>query len=139
VWEAQELQHAIMGYLPGYAPRVVCDVPYVGKRWVHQLAEYDRVKGISYWKNYLTSVDSEDITTGPRRTPTPYPYYDAIATARHRAAVMDRPAALRPSLVRGTTSVPHQTARVDLREHQRILRWSAPVRSQHNPSCDGPR
>jgi lysine 2,3-aminomutase len=49
VWEAQELQHAIMGYLPGYAPRVVCDVPYVGKRWVHQLAEYDRVKGIWYW------------------------------------------------------------------------------------------
>ncbi len=40
VWEAQ---HAIMGYLPGYAtPRIVCDVPYVGKRWVHQLAEYDR-------------------------------------------------------------------------------------------------
>jgi hypothetical protein len=86
-----------MGYLPGYAPRVVCDVPYVGKRWVHKLAEYDRVKGISYWKNYLTSVDSEDITTGPRRTPTPYPYYDPIATARHRAAVVGRPAALRPS------------------------------------------
>ncbi len=43
VWEAQDLQHAIMGYLPGYAtPRIVCDVPYVGKRWVHQLAEYDR-------------------------------------------------------------------------------------------------
>jgi hypothetical protein len=37
VWEAQELQHAIMGYLPGYAtPRIVCDVPYVSKRWVHQ-------------------------------------------------------------------------------------------------------
>jgi hypothetical protein len=126
-----------MGYLPGYAPRASCATCYVGKRWVHQLAEYDRVKGISYWKNYLTSVDSEDITTRPRRTPTPYPY--PIATARHRAAVVDRPAALRPSLVRGTTSVPHQTARVDLREHQRILRWSAPVRSQHNPSCDGPR
>ena len=36
--EAQHLQHAIMGYLPGFAtPRIVCDVPYVGKRWVHQL------------------------------------------------------------------------------------------------------
>jgi len=33
-------QHAIMGNLPGYAtPRIVCDVPYAGKRWVHQLAE----------------------------------------------------------------------------------------------------
>ena len=54
VWEAQELQQSIMGYLPGYAtPRIVCDVPYVGKRWVHQIAEYDRELGISYWtKNY---------------------------------------------------------------------------------------
>jgi lysine 2,3-aminomutase len=24
-------------------------VPYVGKRWVHQVAEYDRERGISYW------------------------------------------------------------------------------------------
>ena len=40
--EAQQLQHAIMGYLPGFAtPRIVCDVPYVGKRWVHQVARYD--------------------------------------------------------------------------------------------------
>ncbi|HUQ54240.1 lysine 2,3-aminomutase, partial [Lentzea sp.] len=61
VWEAQELQHAIMGYLPGYAtPRIVCDVPYVGKRWVHQLADYDRELGISYWtKNYRTGIELE--------------------------------------------------------------------------------
>ena len=39
-----------MGYLPGFAtPRLVCDVPYVGKRWVDQLVEYDRPRGISYW------------------------------------------------------------------------------------------
>ena len=39
VADAQRLQHAIMGYLPGFAtPRIVCDVPYVGKRWIHQLA-----------------------------------------------------------------------------------------------------
>ena len=39
VADAQRLQHAIMGYLPGFAtPRIVCDVPFVGKRWVHQLA-----------------------------------------------------------------------------------------------------
>jgi lysine 2,3-aminomutase len=47
----------IMGYLPGFAtPRVVCDVPYVGKRWVHQVARYDAVRGISCWtKNYRTA------------------------------------------------------------------------------------
>ena len=38
VFEAQQLQHDIMGYLPGFAtPRLVCDVPFVGKRWVHQV------------------------------------------------------------------------------------------------------
>ncbi|ANZ40548.1 lysine 2,3-aminomutase [Lentzea guizhouensis] len=78
VWEAQELQHAIMGYLPGYAtPRIVCDVPYVGKRWVHQLAEYDRELGISYWtKNYRTGIELEDPEALNRR----YPYYDPIST-----------------------------------------------------------
>ncbi|MEV6831113.1 lysine 2,3-aminomutase [Amycolatopsis sp. NPDC051102] len=78
VWEAQELQHSIMGYLPGYAtPRIVCDVPYVGKRWVHQLAEYDRELGISYWtKNYRTGIELEDPEALQRR----YPYYDPIST-----------------------------------------------------------
>nr|WP_240519423.1 lysine 2,3-aminomutase [Amycolatopsis antarctica] len=78
VHEAQELQHGIMGYLPGYAtPRIICDVPYVGKRWVHQLAEYDREKGISYWtKNYRTGIELEDPEALLRR----YPYYDPIAT-----------------------------------------------------------
>jgi lysine 2,3-aminomutase len=88
VWEAQRLQHAIMGYLPGYAtPRIVCDVPYVGKRWVHQLADYDRELGVSYWtKNYLTGIETastgstggglDDQDALDRR----YPYYDPIAT-----------------------------------------------------------
>ncbi len=74
--EGQKLQHDIMGYLPGFAtPRVTVDVPYVGKRWIHQLAEYDAVKGISYWtKNYRTGIeaDSEDALT--RR----YEYYDPV-------------------------------------------------------------
>ena len=44
---AQALQTAIMGYLPGYAtPRIVCDVPFVGKRWVHQVSRYDTVNGV---------------------------------------------------------------------------------------------
>ena len=78
VGEAQELQHAIMGYLPGFAtPRIVCDVPYVGKRWVHQVAEYDRERGISYWtKNYRTGIESDDPEAFDRR----YEYYDPIHT-----------------------------------------------------------
>jgi lysine 2,3-aminomutase len=74
--EAQDLQSAIMGYLPGFAtPRVVCDVPYVGKRWVHQAARYDTTLGISYWtKNYLTAIESGDDLALSRE----YPYYDPI-------------------------------------------------------------
>ena len=47
---------------PGFAtPRIVCDVPFVGKRWVHQLESYDRERGISYWtKNYRTSIEADD-------------------------------------------------------------------------------
>ncbi|MGX1541801.1 KamA family radical SAM protein [Streptomyces adustus] len=78
VWEAQDLQHRIMGYLPGYAtPRIVCDVPYVGKRWVHQLADYDRELGISHWtKNYRTGIELDDPDALTRR----YPFYDPIST-----------------------------------------------------------
>jgi lysine 2,3-aminomutase len=78
VWEAQDLQHAIMGYLPGFAtPRIVCDVPFVGKRWVHQTDHYDRDKGISYWtKNYRTGIEHDDPEALSRR----YPYYDPIST-----------------------------------------------------------
>ncbi|MCO6004222.1 lysine 2,3-aminomutase [Actinoallomurus purpureus] len=76
--EAQRLQHGIMGYLPGFAtPRIVCDVPYVGKRWVHQVAEYDTERGISYWtKNYRTALESDDPDALNRR----YEYYDPIHT-----------------------------------------------------------
>jgi lysine 2,3-aminomutase len=76
VFEAQQLQHDIMGYLPGFAtPRIVCDVPFVGKRWVHQLADYDRELGISYWtKNYRTGIEQDDTDALSRR----YEYYDPI-------------------------------------------------------------
>ena len=78
VAEAQALQHAIMGYLPGFAtPRIVCDVPYVGKRWVHQIEDYDRLRGISYWtKNYRTGIEYDDAAALDRR----YEYYDPIYT-----------------------------------------------------------
>jgi lysine 2,3-aminomutase len=78
VARAQQLQHGIMGYLPGFAtPRIVCDVPFVGKRWVHQLTEYDREHGISYWtKNYRTSIERDDADALVRE----YEYYDPIHT-----------------------------------------------------------
>jgi KamA family protein len=76
--EGQALQHDIMGYLPGFAtPRLVCDVPYVGKRWLHQVARYDTEHGISYWtKNYRTAIESDDELALSRE----YPYYDPIYT-----------------------------------------------------------
>ncbi|MFL5360083.1 MAG: lysine 2,3-aminomutase, partial [Myxococcales bacterium] len=76
VAESQKLQHDIMGYLPGFAtPRIVCDVPFVGKRWVHQVAEYDHEKGISYWtKNYRTGIEDDDAEAMTRK----YEYYDPI-------------------------------------------------------------
>jgi lysine 2,3-aminomutase len=75
---AQELQHGIMGYLPGFAtPRIVCDVPFVGKRWVHQAHDYDQVRGISGWtKNYRTSIEADDAQALTRT----YPYFDPIDT-----------------------------------------------------------
>jgi lysine 2,3-aminomutase len=74
--EAQQLQHQIMGYLPGFAtPRMLCDVPYVGKRWVHQAARYDTERGISYWtKNYRTAVEADD----ERALDREHEYYDPI-------------------------------------------------------------
>ncbi len=75
---AQHLQHAIMGYLPGFAtPRIVCDVPFVGKRWVHQAEDYDRERGMSFWrKNYRTSIEGDDEAALSRD----YVYYDPIDT-----------------------------------------------------------
>ncbi|MFP2909975.1 KamA family radical SAM protein [Pyxidicoccus sp. 3LFB2] len=76
--KAQKLQHDIMGYMPGFAtPRIVCDVPFVGKRWVHQIAEYDRERGISYWtKNYRTGIEANDPDALNRK----YEYFDPIDT-----------------------------------------------------------
>ncbi len=77
VAEAQELQFGLLGYMPGFAtPRVVCDVPFVGKRWVHMNAEYDRVRGISSWtKNYRTGIEDD-----PEALTRRYHYYDPIYT-----------------------------------------------------------
>jgi lysine 2,3-aminomutase len=76
--EARGLQHDIMGYLPGFAtPRIVCDVPFVGKRWVHQVDSYDTERGMSFWrKNYRTSIEGEDTKALSRE----FAYYDPIYT-----------------------------------------------------------
>ncbi len=78
VAEAQDLQYSILGYLPGFAtPRFVCDVPFVGKRWIHMVTDYDHARGISYWrKNYRTSIEADDPAALDRR----YHYYDPIYT-----------------------------------------------------------
>ncbi|GAB3438126.1 lysine 2,3-aminomutase [Phycicoccus ginsengisoli] len=111
--EAQHLQHSIMGYLPGFStPRIVCDVPFVGKRWVHQVDEYDTEKGMSFWrKNYRTSIEGADTEALSRD----YVYYDPIYTlpesgqqwwleqggheAAHEAAVVAAAASREASLV----------------------------------------
>jgi lysine 2,3-aminomutase len=83
VAHAQQLQHDMMGYLPGYATaRIVCDVPFVGKRWVHMLSEYDRENGISYWtKNYRTSIEQPSTDDGAGDVlGQRYAYYDPIDT-----------------------------------------------------------
>ncbi|MEV6397485.1 lysine 2,3-aminomutase [Streptomyces sp. NPDC051907] len=76
--EAQDLQQAIMGYLPGFAtPRLVCDVPFVGKRWVHQADAYDRERGVSSWtKNFRTALEQGDASALGRR----HHYYDPLRT-----------------------------------------------------------
>src|SRR5262245_6580969 len=78
VHEAQQLQHDIMGYLPGFAtPRLVCDVPFVGKRWINQIAGYDHERGITYWtKNYRTGIEADDDAALSRK----YEYYDPVYT-----------------------------------------------------------
>jgi lysine 2,3-aminomutase len=49
----------------------------VGKRWVHQVAEYDREKGISYWtKNYRTGIEWQD----PEALNRKYEFFDPLYT-----------------------------------------------------------
>jgi lysine 2,3-aminomutase len=75
---AKKLQESLLGYLPGYAtPRLVCDVPFVGKRFVHMAAQYDGVRGVSLWaKQYRTPIENEISDIEGKM----YPYYDPIDT-----------------------------------------------------------
>ena len=66
VQEAQDLQYQLLGYLPGFAtPRVICDVPFVGKRWVHMLKDYDRSRASRTGPRTTARGSS---TTTPRRS-----------------------------------------------------------------------
>jgi lysine 2,3-aminomutase len=78
IHEAQALHQSIMGYLPGFStPRVMVDVPLVGKKFVHQCEDYDRVRGITYWrKSYRTSLEPDLEEAISRR----YEFYDPIRT-----------------------------------------------------------
>lgn len=52
-------------------------MPFVGKRWVHQVHSYDKEKGISRWtKNYLTSIEWDN----PEALNQLYEYFDPIDT-----------------------------------------------------------
>ena len=68
-----------MGYLPGFAtPRIVCDVPFVGKRWVHQLADYDTRARHLLLDEELPHRRSRP--TDPEALTRTYEYYDPIHT-----------------------------------------------------------
>ena len=94
VWQAQQLQHDIMGYLPGYAtPRIVCDVPFVGKR-VHWSPSTPGAR-ISTDEEQRPSIGGDVEVTGPA-VPVPRPVDTLPAPAawwQHEAVV--RAAALR--------------------------------------------
>ncbi len=76
--QAQRLQSALMGWLPGFAtPRLVADVPDLGKRWVHQVADYDPVRGIASWAGDHRLPGGGDPAADPSRG---YFSYDPIDT-----------------------------------------------------------
>jgi lysine 2,3-aminomutase len=77
--EAQALQRALMGKLPGFAiPRVVCDVPVLGKRLINQATSYDDERGISLWtRDPDAHIDGDNQDNAGDRD---YPFYDPIDT-----------------------------------------------------------
>ena len=82
-----ELQHDIMGYLPGYAtPRIVCDVPFVGKRWVHHGR---RVRPGT--RHLVLDQELPHLDRGRDRgrcADRPLPYYDPIDTLPRAAPLV---------------------------------------------------
>src|ERR1044072_1650734 len=79
IGEAQALQRSLMGKLPGFAiPRVVCDVPLVGKRLLPQPTSYGTRRGLPRWRRASAAHvegDGKDDAAGRE-----YAYYDPIDT-----------------------------------------------------------
>ena len=73
--------------------------PFVGKRWVHQIDEYDRERGISYWtKNYRTGIERTTPTrstaatsTTTRSTRCPRPARPGGASTARRSTMLRPP------------------------------------------------
>ena len=64
-----------MGWLPGFAtPRLVCDVPTLGKRWVNQAVSYDVLRGISTWGGVSSVGSTGEMFPGERT----FEYFDPI-------------------------------------------------------------
>jgi len=70
---------------------------------VHQLAGYDRVKGISYWtKNYRTGIELEDPEALQRHHPVLRP---DLNPSRGRASVVGQQVPLSERAVRDATKI----------------------------------
>jgi lysine 2,3-aminomutase len=83
VTQGQLLQRSLMGRLPGFAiPRVVCDVPSVGKRLVDQHVAYDRERGISWWRRDVGA--HRDAAAAETDAGQDFPYFDPIDTLPER-------------------------------------------------------
>ena len=111
--------------MPGFAtPRVICDVPFVGKRWVHMLKSYDRERGISCWtKNYRTGIEFDD----PEALGREYVLRPDLHVARGRTGLVARGGcewAARRALGRAARAVSQQ------RPTSRRRAWTYPRRSE---------
>ena len=125
-------QDAVGRHPRAATPRVVCDVPYVGKRWVHQVARYDTERGISYWtKNYHTAIEADDELALSRE----YPYYDPdLPAARARPGLVAGPG--RPGALRGRHPHPRRPRRrASRRSRSRSRsRFPAPASGSRSPA-----
>ena len=111
-----------MGYLPGFAtPRMICDVPYVGKRWVHQVSRYDtEPRHLLLDQELPDPVEAGDALALSRE----YPYYDPIyllpARARSGGAAR-RPGHTGRGRRRPLVSYPESTGLPIARAYQKTL------------------
>jgi len=76
-----------MGYLPGFAtPRIVCDVPFVGKRWVHQIKDTTARRDHLLDEELPHRLESDDDGALAKR----HEYYDPIYTLPESGQLLAR-------------------------------------------------